>query len=704
MTQTWFYRHDEIQTSRPFAFDVDEDDWLWEGGKRDCLMGRHLRTAECVEIPVPEMGQRPLYQAFAWEGKLVFTLGQSPFYLVYDPRRRTCVRREVPAAKAIVWYGAKTPNGKLILFERSESKALILDGPDAAPRVVACPFEGQLSSGFPLDDGYLYASLSDPARVIRFDLKKERFVDENPAPFPEATLGGSSGHVHGRTLYLWDTAKGRFLTLDLETGKWLDPIRTPDHGKVYGFIGGGFGFKGKFYNCLSTYAHPSKLDTKTGKIPRPEGPLTVDGRMPPRFMERLLVFDPEARTFDYLAAPEQPDGVPLLCYSWTDGERFVITGTMIPFAEQGAPGDRIFGSWIALQSEEATEEPGFDLHDIGFDREAHLAKYRHRYGGSLYLPQPQHSPATLNVHGPAVDYPPGREAELLRRTAKTDSKRYLSHLAESLTQGAETDAERVKRILGYVQQTLYYNPIQITHSSDPVAILESHDARCGQGVTVTVALLEALGIPVKKTPLSHHVVAEATYDGGDHLADALFFGADQPHRDGRVLSVKELKEDLYFSDAFAQACFAYDPELVESKDRFWILGYVFGIWGSEPYYSYYLGAEKDHPPTFPLALPAQRAGKRSLRLNWARSLKMYGGEVEYDVRVFEDRACQKPVFQAVTKETSLIHDVEKENWMYFVEVRAVDDHRRKNPDTWYPAARSNFVLVPEEQYGWYGVL
>jgi hypothetical protein len=34
----------------------------------------------------------------------------------------------------------------------------------------------------------------------------------------------------------------------------------------------------------------------------------------------------------------------------------------------------------------------------------------------------------------------------------------------------------------------------------------------------------------------------------------------------------------------------------------------------------------------------------------------------------------------------------------------MDDHRRKNRDTWYPAARGNFVLAPADAYGWYGVL
>ena len=41
--------------------------------------------------------------------------------------------------------------------------------------------------------------------------------------------------------------------------------------------------------------------------------------------------------------------------------------------------------------------------------------------------------------------------------------------------------------------------------------------------------------------------------------------------------------------------------------------------------------------------------------------------------------------------------------MYFVGVRAKDDHRALQPATWYPAARTNFVLAPPEQYGWFNV-
>jgi len=36
--------------------------------------------------------------------------------------------------------------------------------------------------------------------------------------------------------------------------------------------------------------------------------------------------------------------------------------------------------------------------------------------------------------------------------------------------------------------------------------------------------------------------------------------------------------------------------------------------------------------------------------------------------------------------------------------RSNDDHRCRNPDTWHPTARSNFVLALVGSYGWYGAL
>ncbi len=78
-----------------------------------------------------------------------------------------------------------------------------------------------------------------------------------------------------------------------------------------------------------------------------------------------------------------------------------------------------------------------------------------------------------------------------------------------------------------------------------------------------------------------------------YLVDGLFFGAHTPNRDGYFPSVEELKADPYFADGFAREFF-YDPELLQSVDGFQVLGFVFGVWGSEPYYSWYLYGEKEH--------------------------------------------------------------------------------------------------------------
>jgi len=654
------------------------------------------------------MGGGAVYQVFAWQQRLVLTLGQGSHYLVYDPSSGNVFRRRIPGDSSIiwpiVWYGTRAGD-KLLLYDRARSDVLVLDAPDAEPRVVSCPYEGQLASGTLLTDGLVYSSLSDPCRIIRFDPQSETLLDETDCPCPEAGLSGM--HEYDGVLYLADSAGGRLLALDLASLQWREPIPTPAHGEIYGFIGGGFSMGSKGYFCLRSYAFRSRLDPETGKIITPEGwDVGVDGHFP-RFLPSFLVFDAQTGQFSYLTAPEQSDGIPLLCYSWTDGERFAITSIIIPFTRPGEPG-ATHGHWLVLQSDEAGDEPPFQPLSAlrGWDRDAHLRQYRRSYSRnrSLYLPHARSSPATIDLTGPATQYSPGREAELARRAARTDGTAYWAAIAERLCGHLASDAQKVCAVAEFVKDALYYNPIQEPSVSDPIAILESHDSRCGHAVTITRAIQAAAQLESRQTNVSHHTVPEVWYDDDWHLLDALFFGTDQPARDGRVLTVAELQADPYFADAWPQACFAYDPELLMSQDGYQVLGYVFGIWGSEPYYSYYMGGDYDCPPTLASLLPAQRLGGNDVNLRWSESVKMGGGPVDYDVRVFSDRACEQQIFQANTTETHMPFTVPETNRMYYVEVRSMDDHREHNPDTWYPAARWNFVLMPKEQSGWYGVM
>lgn len=703
------YRHDSVVCSRPYGFDVDPDDTLWEGVNRD-IITHNLRTGAYRVFTIPEMQNRVAYQCFAWQGRIVITLVD--FYLIYDPKTGRGEPRKLPGENPIVWYGTKVRGDageSLVLFERAGGHAVVLDNPCDEPRVFKCPYPGDFASGTHHSDGLIYVMLSDPARLLRFDPSCGRFEEPLALPWPEA--GISSRFEHAGTLYCTDSAGGRFLPLDMKTQKWGEPIPVPGYGQVFGFIGAGFQFKGKSYTSLSTYAHRSRLDLKTGKIimPKEGDRITVDGRSP-RFLERMLEFDFTTKKFDYLFAPPQADGIPLLCYTWTDGERFAVTGQVLPFHEPGVVDALDNGAWMVMQSLPVTEKP-FGPPSGKFNRDAFIQQYRRGYpvDRSLYLAEAPHTPPIKNMYGPGTSYSPGREAELLRRAQVTDSRQYWKDLADHILKrhGEISDARKVWLILGYINIHIFYNPIQVPSTFDPIAIMEAHDGRCGHVVNICLRLFEAAGLEARQAQMVvGHTVAEVKYDGAWHIADALFFGVIQPQRDGRVLSVAELKADPYFVDAYPQECFAYDPELLMSRDGYQVLGYVFGVWGSEPYYSYYLGGVKEHPPTLPTMLPAQRAGGQAVRLNWSRSIKFNrpNADIEYDVRVFTDRAGREEIWKTTTRETSAEFAVPEMMRMYFAQVRAMDDQRKRNPNTWYPAAKWNFVLAPENQYGWYGVL
>jgi hypothetical protein len=342
---------------------------------------------------------------------------------------------------------------------------------------------------------------------------------------------------------------------------------------------------------------------------------------------------------------------------------------------------------------------------------------------SLYFVKDPWSPAPTNLDGKVNYYPAERIAAMRQLIAGLDRKAYFQNILDTILPDAGTDKEQVSRICGFVGDSLYYNPIQqpedvgsdestsyADHSTvgiyDAVELLELHDGRCGQGVMVTLALLDAAGIEARKVLLDHHVSCEAFYDGDWHLADALMFGASQPHRDGNVLSGEEIRRDPYFTDAFPMPYLYGTLEEYFTADGFRCLGYAFGEWGSSlmPYHSWYWGAPLDNPPTLPYPLVTQRLDGQRVRLNWSPSFKVGGGNVEYRVEIFTDRDCTNCIHKDVTRTNALEWEVPQANTLTYFEVRAMDDHRRFNPDTWYMATRNNFMLVSKEQYGWYGVV
>lgn len=352
-------------------------------------------------------------------------------------------------------------------------------------------------------------------------------------------------------------------------------------------------------------------------------------------------------------------------------------------------------------------------HNFRWNKHDHIRRSARSFGRdrSLYFDQLPWTPPVANMEGRVSYYDPRRIAKVRRRLKGVDKKRYLRDIAERICRPDMSAKQRVEAVCGFVPRAIYYNPIeqpQEDHTgdmlTDPVELLELHDGRCGQGVCVTLALLGAADVECRRREVFHHVTCEARYDGAWHLADALMFGEDQPERDGEVLSVAELQREPYFADAFPLHCFAYTPDELLSEDGYRLLGYSFGDWGSLAYYSWYMGGDEEYPPMMSVFLPPERLGGEKVRLRWAPSGKRGGGSVRYRVAVYLDRDRTQRIFFRTLKATSLVWNVPQPNRMYFVGVTAIDDHLLKNPDTWYPEAAGNFVLAPEGQYGWYGVL
>ena len=346
------FRHPEIVTQRPYGFDLTADGWLWEACGAGTLYAHHINTGEVRLVTLPESRGHSINQMICFGGQLVGIVPDYKGYLLYDPVTGACSYPELPGDNTIVWYGGRLPDGRLALYDRGMGRLLLLDEPGGAVKAVVCPFAGSeaaghIANGQVLGDGLSYSFVRDPAKIIRYDIAADRFVDEIPFAVAEA---GPSGCIDADGVaYIADSAGGRLLPFDMRTGRWLDPLPVPGHGSVFGFIGSCQPFQGCGYFSLSTYRFPSRIDPRTGDLILPDGwEIGVDGRRPPRFLDRQLAFDPATGAFDFLTVPAQPDGTPLICYAYGDAERLIFTGYLIPPDERGHPSDQP-GQWLVWQ-------------------------------------------------------------------------------------------------------------------------------------------------------------------------------------------------------------------------------------------------------------------------------------------------------------------------------------------------------------------
>lgn len=346
------YRHGEIKTGRPFAFDIDKDGVLWQGNTGAFWL-HDLRTGKASTIAPPELKDLALSSVICFRDKIVVVHQTSDYATAYDPATKKVTRIPLPGKHPIVWYGGVIA-GKLFLFDRSDDGGvLIFDAIDKPPRKIAARDGKFPSGGRAMGDGRAMLSTYPNKTFQIFDPVAEKIVDEIPYPDQDVSITGTM--FHEGVMYCTDSSGGRILPCDLKTKRWLDPIPTPDHKKVYGFLGGGFQVGSVGYFCLSTYAYQSKLDPATGKlILPPNADIGIDGK-PHHFLDRFLTFDAATKKFGYLVAPKQSDGYPLICYSLVKGDDVIITGYVIPFDKNGDLAKEL-GDWIVWQARGAKRQ------------------------------------------------------------------------------------------------------------------------------------------------------------------------------------------------------------------------------------------------------------------------------------------------------------------------------------------------------------
>lgn len=315
-------------TTRPFTPDVDANGRIWFGSAEHFF---HLDTQRMsvVEHETAFMEGHPLSTTICQNEK-VYVLGQkSPDIYVYHPGNDVYRKHALPDPESNIWFGRRVDgDARIYLFVRNRGKLLVWDTEHDRGTEIPYPDAMDLWSGFHVPgDNAIYSFTLDakPARLVRFDLKAQKF--DPPIPAPEPGLEITGVNPIGSIVFCADRFTGRIFPYDFVHRRWEEPISIPGHGKVFGFIGMGTSYRGLALYCISSYKGTMKWDFGTNTyLSRGDENIGIDGK-PHHFLNKYLLLDPETRTTSYLEAPEEPGKrYPLICYSMVHNDILYITG------------------------------------------------------------------------------------------------------------------------------------------------------------------------------------------------------------------------------------------------------------------------------------------------------------------------------------------------------------------------------------------
>jgi hypothetical protein len=290
-----FYRHD-IGTA-PGRFHEpsgDSEGNLWTSPLDGNLWRYHTPTGTVEILDLKSI------TGFEWKGLHLWPVAHgSEVYLccpslpqlwVYNHSTKQVQKYDLPYANPEVYGGFSVP--PFIYFYDTRRPAVIKWNPKTHTGThYPCPY---------LLSGTLYMTFADAQRdeiwgstytgddLVRFDIRTCQWSGHWKSPGPKATPTPANS-VFGETLYISDHLNGRLLPFNIKTGEWGPAVPIPGYREWFGYVSGGWVFRGLIYMCHSTWIG---------------GNDSIDGK-PHHFLGSWTVFDPSTKKFSRLDIPTQ---------------------------------------------------------------------------------------------------------------------------------------------------------------------------------------------------------------------------------------------------------------------------------------------------------------------------------------------------------------------------------------------------------------
>ena len=146
--------------------------------------------------------------------------------------------------------------------------------------------------------------------------------------------------------------------------------------------------------------------------------------------------------------------------------------------------------------------------------------------------------------GPSGD-PSSYVATLQARYRGVDRVAVLREIFARLTAGAASETDKERAVLGFVQHLSVHDfasPFMAMPIFDPLILFDVHAMDCQKDSRMIADMYAAAGYQSRVVDFYGHAVAEVSYDGGWHYADADMFGGGEvvTMPDGHIPSVAEL--------------------------------------------------------------------------------------------------------------------------------------------------------------------